>query len=236
MNIYNLKQKVKNITLLSNVYYTVDNQISKLKHKKKVKNFRKNGCDAAKKIVQAMNETNFQFFITYGTLLGIVRDNKFMQHDDDLDFGILESDNFSWSEIDKIMNKYNITLLHEFIYKDKVVERTYVTQSNISIDFFLYNKILDKQEVYFFLRKKGEVYKSPNIFTAWKMIPPTIEKINYKNVYNCNFPIPSNYEDILQYAYGPNWKIPDPTWVDDGYNYIECEEYGYLNICNQKEK
>ena len=37
MNIYNLKQKVKNITLLSNVYYTVDNQISKLKHKKKVK-------------------------------------------------------------------------------------------------------------------------------------------------------------------------------------------------------
>ena len=74
MNIYNLKQKVKNITLLSNVYYTVDNQISKLKHKKKVKNFRKNGCDAAKKIVQAMNETNFQFFITYGTLLGIVRD------------------------------------------------------------------------------------------------------------------------------------------------------------------
>ena len=63
-----------------------------------------------------MNETNFQFFITYGTLLGIVRDNKFMQHDDDLDFGILEGDNFSWSEIDKIMNKYNITLLHEFIY------------------------------------------------------------------------------------------------------------------------
>ena len=78
----------------------------------------------------------FQFFITYGTLLGIVRDNKFMQHDDDLDFGILEGDNFSWSEIDKIMNKYNITLLHEFIYKDKVVERTYVTQSNISVDFF----------------------------------------------------------------------------------------------------
>ena len=157
MNIYNLKQKVKNITLLSNVYYTVDNQISKLKHKKKVKNFRKNGCDAAKKIVQAMNETNFQFFITYGTLLGIVRDNKFMQHDDDLDFGILEGDNFSWSEIDKIMNKYNITLLHEFIYKDKVVERTYVTQSNISVDFFLYNKILDKQEVYFFLRKRRSV-------------------------------------------------------------------------------
>ena len=48
---------------------------------------------------------NTEIFLVFGSLLGIVRENAFMEYDNDLDFGVVINDAFSWEDLEKEMNK-----------------------------------------------------------------------------------------------------------------------------------
>ena len=60
------------------------------------------------------------------------------------------------------------------------------------------------------------------------MVLPELKGIAFRNVYECDYPIPANSEEFLAHFYGPGWRVPDPNWTEDGYNYTDCEEPGYL--------
>lgn len=229
MSMYGLRQKLKDNKLVSVVYYRMDELFSKRMLKRKKANFRKYGIEASKQVVHCIREsTNITFFLTFGSLLGIVRDRCFMPHDDDLDFAVVEDENFSWESLDVAMEKGGFHKKHDFFFRGKVVEATYVDANDICVDFFLHGVENGRYCVYEFHRNMGQKYTSPEEHSARQMILPELIGIRSQNVYGCDYPIPANSEDFLAHFYGSGWRTPDPDWKENGYNYADCKELGYL--------
>ena len=79
---------------------------------------------------------NFEYFVFYGTLLGIVRENNIIEHDDDIDFLINIDhrnevmDKFKFSKIFEINKKVSNKFFIQLINKTEGIE-TFV-------DFYFY--------------------------------------------------------------------------------------------------
>jgi len=56
------------------------------------KNFKMKGKSTMLIALQALDEIGLFYWIEFGTLLGIIRDGKLIDHDTDLDFGVLLDD------------------------------------------------------------------------------------------------------------------------------------------------
>lgn len=133
--------------------------------------------------------SNFTFIAFYGTLLGIIRDNDFINGDDDLDFLLDEKDSNNFIlQLDE--NKINYRKL-----KKNSVSLIQCSFNNIGpIDIYLY---FDYDE---YIRVPWD----GNLLFAKKDIFPL------KNIvfYDKKCIIPNESEKILEQIYGDNWKIP----------------------------
>ena len=142
---------------------------------------------------------NMEYFIFYGTLLGIVRDNNVIIGDDDVDFMVsLKSK--------KLLLK-KMSLIKSFKLNKKV-SNNYFTQFvklkkgvKTFVDFYFYlndskkDYIVDKHNWLGNICDERFALHFPK-----KMIFP----INKKGRFN----IPRNSKNICQYLYGKTWSIP----------------------------
>lgn len=197
--------------------------------KKKNKFLFRNGYEALNLVNSAAAECDFQVFCAYGTLLGIIRDGDFVRADEDIDMGIIDSESFSWNELEKRLNKYGIIKERYFTYNGVVTEQTYLYH-NLEIDFFLYKKIKDSLVVQGYFKENNIKYKNDYEFTAKRKEYPKINRIIEKQFKNFKVYIPENYEEYLERAYGPSWRTPDPNYHDD-YKKETLKNCGLLHTC-----
>ena len=137
-----------------------------------------------KKITQDIREYNINdWFIAYGTLLGIVRNNSCIKGDDDIDI---------------IINKTESNKLHKLIkdkgYKydiNKSIIRIKINNNYTPIDFYTADK-------------KNNNYKDLWEKVTWSNVNPIIKK-KWNNI---NLNLPKNYETKLENRYGKDWKTP----------------------------
>ncbi len=164
-----------------------------------------------KKFVQTMNlvsevfknDLNLDCIPFYGTLLGIIRDNDFIAHDDDVDMIYLgETSSFEdmLKERDKVIQKLK---LHGYKILKVNNNGDYNIHLNINgklIDLFpsfLTNNI----EISFFSAGKIKVAKLDYFYP--------LQTIKF---YGIDIKIPFNSDKILEVRYGENWKIPDKNF------------------------
>jgi len=159
-----------------------------------------------KKINAICQASDIPYFVMAGTLLGIIRENEFLLHDDDIDIGILD---------DKYADKIKNLLLNEgfnfygqFGKKDESLQYRFF-YSHIQIDIFFY---YEKNKQYYMTSfdNKGNTYKY-----YWNKFQ--IDKLNFKNI---SINIPSNPEQFLETQYGTDWCIPkkDYDYINDAKN------------------
>ncbi len=68
---------------------------------------------------EILDKNNTTFFLCYGTLLGQRRENKFIEHGQDIDIGIFSSD-YNSNIKDTILKSGKFIFIHEFSdYKKK---------------------------------------------------------------------------------------------------------------------
>jgi phosphorylcholine metabolism protein LicD len=146
-------------------------------------------------LITLLNDNNIKnWFVCYGTLLGLVRENSCIDNDDDIDI-IIEKSNYDI--IQKILIENNFELDYSFGIKDsKHIIKTKTTSDYSSIDIYM-----------------GD-YNNENVKDLWNTL--TIKdcfldtenktfiekKWNGQNIY-----YPNNYERILINRYGNEWKI-----------------------------
>ena len=146
-------------------------------------------------LITLLNNNNIKnWFVCYGTLLGLVRENSCIDNDDDIDI-IIEKSNYDI--IKKILIENNFKLTYDYgIKNSKNIIKTNTTSDYSSIDIYM-----------------GEYYNE-NIKDIWNEL--TIKdcfldtenktfiekKWNGQKIY-----YPNNYERILFNRYGKNWKI-----------------------------
>ena len=144
-------------------------------------------------ISKVLNDSNINWFIGYGTLLGIVRDGSCIDGDDDIDIIIDISDSI---KLNNLLIEKGFKLWHGNI-SDAWEERTAIIKTHksdiySSIDFYCaitdnYNNFFDSWE--------GVVWSNCKFF---------IQKVFQDTTVN----LPNNYIKKLINRYGENWKTP----------------------------
>lgn len=204
----NIEKKLKNNHFFYNIGHKIrlreeENKANKLRHA-----FKDYGIESMRDIQAALSTTNWPFFFTCGSLLGIIRENGVIEHDLDLDVAIMENDDFTWEKLGETMKKINFSLSRSFLIDDIIYERTYV-RNGIGVDVFI-EKIVDEKTMTapFFYRRSTETYSKRWEHSVAFMDDVRVKKIVTKEIYDFEVNIPENYEDILYGNYGENWRIP----------------------------
>ena len=127
-------------------------------------------------------------FLLYGTLLGVFRDKKLINGDNDIDMGCKYEDFIISKE--KIIQSFK---LQGFILAKENKSLITLVRKNEHIDLYLFRKIPILNS-----------YFSMNFYIPSKYLL----NLNYISVYDNKFLIPQYTDLFLEYCYGPDWKIP----------------------------
>jgi phosphorylcholine metabolism protein LicD len=146
-------------------------------------------------LITLLNNNNIgNWFVCYGTLLGLVRENSCIDNDDDIDI-IIEKSNYDIIKKLLIDNNFKLTFGHG-INKSKNIIKTKTNSDYASIDIYM-----------------GD-FGSTHVFDMWNKLNikdcffdienKTFIKENWKgqNIY-----YPNNYKRLLINRYGNDWNI-----------------------------
>jgi len=150
-------------------------------------------------IINLLNNNNIQnWFIGYGTLLGIIRNNSCIDDDDDVDI-IINKDNYDI--VKKLLIDNNLQLEYGYgIKKATNILKTKDTDKYCSIDFYM-----------------ADVDNNGNFNDTWEKViwskcyDDTTNNLLEFTWNNTKLYLPFNYENKLFNRYGKDWKIPMNT-------------------------
>jgi hypothetical protein len=149
-------------------------------------------------LIKLLNANNIKdWFIGYGTLLGIVRENSCINGDDDIDIII---SNKHYDVVKKLLIDSNLTLESDgWSFETRGIIKTHPTPEYCSIDFYI-----------------AEIDAQGNFIDPW-------EKVIWSNCYNHEnslveyiwngekLYLPFNFETKLLNRYGEDWRTPMDT-------------------------
>ena len=159
--------------------------------------------ESLKNVAQILNESDIRWAVSFGTLLGLVRDKDPIEGDDDIDIVVSVLDKQKLINLFKIKG-FRVSMNHEYFVQ---VENN----SHVIVDFYQYKKnikIISKNHVtvdfYLFKNYKNKFY---DICVPWEKFPikfyPT-QTLKWKEL---TVNIPSGATKLLE-DYYENWKIP----------------------------
>lgn len=159
---------------------------------------RKRAFENLKDIYKICNKLDIPIFPFAGTLLGIVRENDFIGHDEDMDFGIRFKDYKP--------NLVNALISNGFKFElsigklEKGLELRF-SKRHIQVDIFIFYDKLDYQCTYCY-DNNGNLYELK--FNAFQL-----EERIFKTT---RILVPTNVEDFIRQQYGNDWKTPKKVW------------------------
>ena len=175
----------------------------------------KNGVVMLKKIHDVLNNNNIDYYVDFGTLLGVIREHDFIKHDDDIDLTIICTE-VDPRQILRLMLADGFVFIHAMMVKERIVEFS-VSYRGLSADVFFYIPVQKQNKVgicgvYFDPTFK---YDAPNLnnYRVW-FFPNDIKtkEITFKGIKIC---VPTSPEDVLEFEYGKGWRFPVKDWVAD---------------------
>lgn len=173
----------------------------------------KRGYEALSVVSGLLDRTGYQYHIDFGTLLGCIRHEDFINYDLDIDFSVYEDCDFVF--LKKLLSSQGLKFVHCFSYDGKITELT-MSYKNVSIDFFKNFREDDKQHYYFYGRFDKSLKYPHRTKQAVRCIRPLVTDTRKKKFAELiDVSIPINAEDLLERAYGADWRIPNPDWKCD---------------------
>lgn len=145
---------------------------------------------------------DINWWLDFGTLLGFYRDGRIIDHDSDLDVGVVYED--FYKNIDTIKNKidelgFYMTKVSDLFYRINLSKT-----NELHCDIFLF-------------KNKDNVYKTH--FKEYLSKHEEIFPLNKRVFFKTEFNVPNNIEYFLETRYGSNWKTPLSRY--DGYKPIQ---------------
>ena len=177
--------------------------------KKKIKTFKQ----ISKNISVEENENNLiyfsklfvnvEYFIFFGTLLGITRDKGLIDGDDDIDFYVNLKDRFKLIEnlknnnievdLTLSVNKNNYFLQIKRVFNKKI----------LITDFYFYETDIEKNFIIERWNFEGDTHDTSKYLRIPKIFIFPLKKILFKSV---EIFIPKESELTCEFLYGINWK------------------------------
>ena len=160
-------------------------------------------------IVYSSELKKYDIWLDFGTLLGYYRERDFINHDLDMDFGIIIPDYDDFLVVEKELLNQGFQRTKEFYFDKNLVELSY-NYKGLNVDFILYKKDNNKissDTIFYMTNALGkptryEVYHYELPFNG-------VEECNFKNTI---VKIPGNSEEYLIHLYGEDFKTPNTNY------------------------
>jgi hypothetical protein len=158
--------------------------------------------EAVAGIGNVLEECGVDWFINSGTLLGAVRDNDFISHDDDVDLAVLLPGN----DVETVVRNW-------FLLKDAIRDRGMLVEWNsknqthikvkakFGVDIFPCWIIDDR--IYIWPHTHGELGANELLPLEQRSMGPATVKV------------PAKSARVLELNYGPDWQTRNPAWRFD---------------------
>ena len=203
-------RKIKKTQLNSTTKHQTAEDIQENQNKLKRKKIQRYGLWMIHDIQVLLGQMGIMSFADFGTCLGIVREHRLLQHDLDIDIGVV-ADITQQKAVRVAMERLGYRLWRQYIRGEYVVEESY-KYNDIKVDLNYYEMTDDYAKTWLFYRKPDVVYTNceRNIV---EMTYSPIKEVRQEIVDNVPVFIPSNAEQLLEEKYGSNWRTPDKGWI-----------------------
>ena len=184
------------------------------------------GMDQAAAMILLKDVTNVldaygcTHWLSDGTLLGAIRQNGFIAHDYDIDLGVWAAD-FDIRVIHDLVSKFSCQIRRLQGKPDDGMVIT-VGRAGLHLDLFFYypykgristnRHLQDTDLIYTSYYRLVKPEETSNQGVKFDFVLPTYTPLVKHELQKCKFWVPRNAKKHLAAAYGPKWKIDDPTW------------------------
>lgn len=173
-----------------------------------------------KKLAGILNESKIEYFVEFGTLLGLARDGDIIRWDDDIDLSILAHEYERTIEVLKVKlnnlsNTTGVKWEYQVRFNAKKKPRSIILMFDALNEEFK-NFTVSIALIYF---EKGNAIQSMNSLPESHY--QNFETISYQDF---NLRVPFNYIGYLELTYG-DWKTPNKNLTYEDYNFVY--EQGY---------
>lgn len=166
---------------------------------------KKNALKLIANITEVFDKHDIFFMPMWGTLLGIIRNGDFIDHDDDVDLLMLHEDEKKLYEALVELKERGIFLCKQ--YKGQIY--TVVSSEGIICDIDVLRKAFFPYSLAYCVVL--EKFRPKRLFGKYK-------KIDFKGL---KISVPENSDEFLTYFYGESWRVPQkgvrgrnfPKWM-----------------------
>ncbi len=173
---------------------------------------RRIGVKVLSRVHAVLARNNIDYYLQFGTLLGVIREKDFIKYDDDIDLTIVDP-SVEPRHVLKLLMDDGFRFIHALTVRGKVAEFA-VSYMELSIDFYFPIPVERPQKIgiccaYFDPRVQYERHDQNN-YRVW-FFPDKIKTkiIQFKDI---DVRIPQNAEWVLEYVYGEKWHNPIKNW------------------------
>ena len=198
------KDVVKNLPLIKKL-----NEKANIELDSKRSNLLKENFEEILNVVYSSDLKDYNIWLDFGTLLGYYRENDFISHDLDMDFGVQVSSFEEFEVIEKYLINNGFNRTKEFYFNKNLVELSY-SYKGLNVDFIIYNKENDRvssDTIFFMTNALGnptryEVYHYEIPFSGLK-------EYDFKGM---KVKVPDNTQEYLRTLYGEDFETPNTNY------------------------
>lgn len=176
------------------------------KHTKRQLNLklRQNGMKAYQALMDLCNAHGWTLCPTYGTLLGIVREDSLIGHDFDLDLMLIDDGSWELAQLIDVLLSAGFEVLRSFLYDGWIPEIAIVYQK-VQIDLYFSRESDERSVSYWFEKPKGWSDPDPDIFVPVRTICSSYLPLRSDPKWGV---VPVNARQLVEELYGEDWQIP----------------------------
>lgn len=228
-----LYEKIKRFLKKNKYTKTLYKAIKQVLINSQRKNIKKNGFEVISVIHECFDNYNINYFLDFGTLLGMIREKNFISHDLDIDIGVIVNNKADIVFLRNILMNLGFKLKYEYIFKNLTVEDSFVYK-NIKIDISYYRNDNKYSRCWLFYTDSDVTINKEDMNNNMNVVELRYSKIHETEILEINgikMRIPKNAEKLLEEKYGKEWKKPDKSWIYwKAPSAIPCKELGYRII------
>lgn len=170
-----------------------------------------NGFQLIVAVQHILDREGIEVFADFGTLLGIVREGKLLDHDLDIDLGVVVVDGLDKLRIRSALERFGFRVWREYYRGDDVVEVSF-RLFGVKLDINYYRVDDASAKTWLFYRDPEKEY-APHERDIVEMNYTPIRGFTKVNVQGATIRIPADSELLLAEKYGPRWRRPDKGWI-----------------------
>ena len=165
-----------------------------------------NGLAVCNRVNELLAGAGIEYWADQGTLLGLIRENKLIDHDTDLDFSTAPG--VELSLVCEVLLKAGFVLKHGYAYLDDLKVLTFEYRG-VSMDFDKCHDVNGRLGHYCFVAEYDGTRGALKSVMAHERVRTTIPTVSVRKFReNVAVAIPDNAEELLEATYG-DWRTPD---------------------------